>query len=270
MATKKTKKETHVDQSETFVSIQKNFADSNLGVEEKLRVLYKLQLADSAIDRILNRRGELPSEVEAIESEIEAIKAKIAKYNEEMEALTLSITDNKEKFASSEEVMAKYRAQLDKISNSREYDSIEKEIENLDLEKQIAEKFIGEAKMKIAEDKAEVESLNERLVVREEDLRLKKEELENIAKTTASEEASLKENRNALAAQLDERTLNAYERIRASVRNHLAVVSIFEENACGGCFNTIIPQRLIDIASMKKLVICEHCGRIIVSPEMGK
>ena len=166
--------------------------------------------------------------------------------------------------------MAKYRAQLDKISNSREYDSIEKEIENLDLEKQIAEKFIGEAKMKIAEDKAEVESLNERLVVREEDLRLKKEELENIAKTTASEEASLKENRNALAAQLDERTLNAYERIRASVRNHLAVVSIFEENACGGCFNTIIPQRLIDIASMKKLVICEHCGRIIVSPEMGK
>ena len=100
--------------------------------------------------------------------------------------------------------------------------------------------------------------------------RLKKEELENIAKTTASEEASLKENRNALAAQLDERTLNAYERIRASVRNHLAVVSIFEENACGGCFNTIIPQRLIDIASMKKLVICEHCGRIIVSPEMGK
>lgn len=270
MATKKIKKEDHIDQSETFVSIQKNFGDSNLGVEEKLRILYKLQLTDSAIDKILNRRGELPSEVEAIESETVAIKAKINKYNDEIEGLNLTIAENKQKFTSSEDLVAKYRAQLDKISNSREFDSIEKEIENLELEKQIAEKFIGEAKMKIAEDKAEVENLRERLAVRTEDLRLKKEELENIAKTTEAEEKKLRGERDACAAQLDERTLSAYDRIRGSVKNHLAVVSVFGENACGGCFNTIIPQRLIEIASMKKLVICEHCGRIIVSPEMNK
>ncbi|MBO6249086.1 MAG: hypothetical protein J6N54_09765, partial [Bacteroidales bacterium] len=33
------------------------------------------------------------------------------------------------------------------------------------------------------------------------------------------------------------------------------------------CFSTITPQRLVDIASNKKLIICEHCGRIIVNPD---
>ena len=47
---KKTKRvDTPIDQRETFVSIQKNFADSELSVEEKLRTLYDLQQADSEI-----------------------------------------------------------------------------------------------------------------------------------------------------------------------------------------------------------------------------
>ena len=271
MATKKTKKvATPVDQRETFVSIQKNFADSDISVEEKLKILYELQKADVAIDKIISRRGELPDEVKALEEEIAVLKAKISKLNELNAGLNLSIAENKEKAVASEDAAEKYRAQLNQIQNSREYDSIEKEIENLDLEKQIANKFVGEAKMKIAENKAAIEEIEQKIDVRNEDLRIKKEELDNIAKTTAAEESTLKTKRDALAEKIDERTMSAYERIRASVHNHLAVVSVFNENACGGCFNTIIPQRLIDIASMKKLVICEHCGRIIVSPETDK
>lgn len=271
MATKKTKKvATPVDQRETFVSIQKNFADSDISVEEKLKILYELQKADVAIDKIISRRGELPEEVKALEEEIAVLKAKISKLNELNAGLNLSISENKEKAVASEDAAEKYRAQLNQIQNSREYDSIEKEIENLDLEKQIANKFVGEAKMKIAENKAAIEEIEQKIDVRNEDLRIKKEELDNIAKTTAAEESTLKTKREALAEKIDERTMSAYERIRASVHNHLAVVSVFNENACGGCFNTIIPQRLIDIASMKKLVICEHCGRIIVSPETDK
>ena len=50
MATKKTKKvATPVDQRETFVSIQKNFADSDISVEEKLRILYELQKVCKAL-----------------------------------------------------------------------------------------------------------------------------------------------------------------------------------------------------------------------------
>ena len=78
---KKTKKiETPIDQRETFVSIQKSFADSDLSVSEKLATLYALQQADTAIDKILQLRGELPMEVESLENEIEDLKANPMRY----------------------------------------------------------------------------------------------------------------------------------------------------------------------------------------------
>ena len=98
-----------------------------------------------------------------------------------------------------------------------------------------------------------------------EDLNAKKEELESIVESTAQQEAQFQAGRDECAAKIDPRTMSAYERIRKSVHNHLAVVPVFNDDSCGGCFNTITPQRLIDIKSGKKLVICEHCGRIIVS-----
>ena len=65
---------------------------------------------------------------------------------------------------------------------------------------------------------------------------------------------------------IEERLLTAYKRIRKNARNGLAVVQI-ERDACGGCFNKIPPQRKLDIALSKKLIVCEYCGRIIVSSE---
>ena len=88
-----------------------------------------------------------------------------------------------------------------------------------------------------------------------------------IVESTAKEEAVLQERRDACAAKIDARTMSAYERIRQSVNNHLAVVSVYGGNACGGCFNTITPQRLVEVASNRKLIICEHCGRIIINPD---
>ena len=268
MATKKIKKvETPIDQRETFVSLQKNFADSEISVEEKLKTLYALQEADSAIDRIIQLRGELPSEVEALENEIAALKVKIAGQSAVVEEFNRSIQEKKQHIQECEDTIVKYQKQLETITNSREYDSLEKEIENQELLLRIDDKNIGEIKAEIVNIKTALEDLKDRVAIRTEDLAAKKDELAVIVESTAKEEDELRAKREACAAKIDARTMSAYERIRSSVHNHLAVVSVFNNDSCGGCFNTITPQRLIEIASNKKLIICEHCGRIIINPE---
>ena len=97
MAKKIKKVETPIDQRETFVSIQKNFADSDMSVEEKLKTLYALQEADSAIDKILQQRGELPVEVEKLENEVADLKAKAAQINTDIDDANAKITDSKHK-----------------------------------------------------------------------------------------------------------------------------------------------------------------------------
>jgi len=267
--TRKIKKvETPIDQRETFVSLQKSFADSELSVEEKLKTLFALQEADNAIEKILQLRGELPAEVSALEEEIEAMNAKRAHIEEMIAGYSASIDANKQQGVELDAEIDKYQKQLENVANSREFDSINKEIENLTLLRQIADKHIGEARFAIEEKKSDIEDIDARIAVRTEDLEAKKVELENIVESTSKEEAQLQARRDECASLIDARTMSAYERIRSSVHNHLAVVPVYNGDSCGGCFNTITPQRLIDVASGKKLVICEHCGRIIVNSEL--
>ena len=103
--------------------------------------------------------------------------------------------------------------------------------------------------------------------MRTEDLKAKKQELATIVESTSKDEEMLRANREACAERIDERTMSAYDHIRESCNNRLAVVSVFNGDSCGGCFNTIAPQRLIDIASNKKMIVCEYCGRILVNPD---
>ena len=262
---KNTKVETPIDQRETFVSLRKSFTESG-DVAEKLRVLYALQETDNEIEKIVSLRGALPEEVAQIEDEINALVAKSARLEEMISGYEKSIEENKNQMVEIDADTAKYQQQLTNVANSREFDSINKELENLVLLRQIAEKHIGEARVAIAERKDAITEIASRIEIRKEDLQAKKEELESIVESTAAQEEQLSAKRAEYTARIDERTLSAYDRIRSSVRNHLAVVTVYNENACGGCFNTITPQRLVDIASGRKLVICEHCGRILVNP----
>ena len=264
--TKKTKKiGTPIDERETFVSLQKNFADSESNTEEKLKILYDLQKADNEIESLVQLRGELPAEVADLESQVAACNARIASIEEIIAQYNRNIHSMNEDIVSLDAEIDKYTKQLEKISNSREFDSINKELENLGILRKIDEKKIGESREAIAENKETIQNVQNKLDVLNIDLEAKQAELAVIVESTAKEEKVIVKKREELASKLDERTLSAYNRIRASVHNHLAVVPVFNGDSCGGCFNTVTPQRLIDIASGKKLVICEHCGRIIVA-----
>ena len=272
---KSTKPVAPVDERETFVSLQKTFAESEQSTQEKLKTLYELQEADIAIDKLVQLRGELPAEVAILEEELAGLHAKSERITQLIEGYTQSIDAANRQIVELDGEIEKYRSQLENISNSREYDSINKELENQGLLRAIAEKNITEARAAIEERKVDQERIGDRILIREEDLRAKQEELAQIVESTAKEEKALQTKRDALAAKIDERTLSAYERIRGNAHNHLAVVTLFPKNedgtygdACGGCFHTITPQRIIDIASGRKLVICEHCGRIIVNPDI--
>lgn len=221
MATSKktTKVQTPVDERETFVSLQKNFADSEQSAQEKLKTLFELQAADNDIDKLVQLRGELPEEVSSLEDEVSALKAKYAKVEQIIDGYNQTIEAARQQIVELDSEIEKYRKQLENISNSREFDSINKELENQGLLRAIAEKNIGEAREAIEDRKVDLDRINDRIAIREDDLAAKQEELSNIVESTAKEEEELRGRREAFTSKLDERTLSAYERIRNSTHN---------------------------------------------------
>ena len=238
-------------------------------VEKKLRALYDLQLIDSRIDEIVSLRGELPLEVEDLENEIKDLKIKSEKINAVIEENKKEILEQKQIIENAKELHKKYEEKLKNVRNNREYNSIVKEQEYQDLESQLAEKKINEFKSNIEQKELSLEEIMQKIEDRSKHLDSKKSELETILKETHKEENLLQKKSAEFEKDIEEVLINSYKRIRSSVKNGLAIVSI-ERGASGGSYFSIPPQVQLEIASRNKIITDEHSGRILVDAELAK
>mgnify|MGYP001374984600 CR=1 FL=1 len=234
-----------------------------ISVEDKLKALYSLQTIDSEIDKIRIVRGELPLEIEDLEDSVAGLNTRLDKFNLELEKINEDIVGNNQSISLANDAITKYEKQLKNIKNNREYTSLTKEIEYQNLEIQIAEKKKKENEANIIHKQEIINACQEQIDEKNNELGLKQKELNEIVKETEKEEAILLKKSQKAEKLIDDRLLNAYKRIRSKVSNGLAVVSV-ERDACGGCFSQIPPQRQLDIQMHKKVIVCEHCGRIMV------
>ena len=241
---------------------------TDLSVEEKLKTLYQLQSALSAIDEKRALRGELPLEVQDLEDEIEGLMTRVEKIKNDISEFQKAVMQKKGEIADAEASVARYKSQLDEVKNNREYDTLSKEIEFQTLEIELCNKKIREANTRIQEKQNELALNEETIKEREGDLEIKKGELEEIMTETRAEEEKLKEKVKDLESKIESRLLTSFKRIRKNARNGLGVVYV-QRDACGGCFNKIPPQRQLDIKMHKKIIVCEYCGRIMIDPELA-
>lgn len=243
---------------------QKKTNDVDYSMQEKIMALYELQKIDSQIDEINKVKGELPLEVQDLEDELAGLNTRIENINAEIEELNSLTRQRKREVDQAKIMIANYKEQQNNVRNNREFDALTKEIEYQELEIELAEKRLKEYSAGIKSKKAIIEQTNAALEERNIDYKAKKEELDSIESETAQQVAELTAKAEKAKEPIDERLLVAYNRIRSNFHNGLAVVTVTRD-ACGGCFNRIPPQRQVDIRQGKKLIVCEYCGRILVS-----
>jgi len=240
-----------------------------LSVEEKLRALYDLQLIDTRIDEIRNVRGELPLEVEDLEDEVTGLTTRSEKLKQDLDSIDEQIKAKKSAIEEHNASIKKYTKQQESVRNNREFNSLTKEVEFQELEIQLAEKQIKELKASMEHKKEVISNSKEKLEAKSSHLKHKKSELSDIMSETEKEETFLAKKSAEFEALIEERLLAAYKRIRSSVRNGLAVVSI-ERGASAGSFFTIPPQTQVEIAGRKKIITDEHSGRILVDSALAE
>lgn len=240
----------------------------DFSIEKKLKALITLQKVDSKIDEIRILKGELPMEVNDLEDEVEGLKTRITNIDSEITSINEYINNERAGKKEADNLIKKYEEQHDKVKNNREYEAVTKEIELQELEKKLCDKHIRDAEVRLQESQHAKMLSEGQLDVKNERLSIKKEELEKIIKETEGEELNLEEKSITAKEKVEPRLLKAYDRIRTNYRNGLAVVPVLRDS-CGGCFNFIPPQRQYEIQQHKKIIACEHCGRILIDSEFS-
>ncbi|MBP3517264.1 MAG: hypothetical protein J6K31_02425 [Parabacteroides sp.] len=250
------------------MATDKQSAEKEITVEERLSTLYQLQAMMTEIDKIKTLRGELPLEVQDLEDEIAGLETRLQNYQSEIKDFENAVVEQKHRITESTGLIERYKTQLDNVRNNREFDNLSKEIEFQGLEIEFSEKKIREFGEAINNKKNDIAELSERLEGRKADLIQKRNELEQIISETKQDEEKLREKVKKLEVNIEPRLLAAFKRIRKGARNGLAVVYV-QRGACGGCFNKIPPQKQLDIKLRKKIIVCEYCGRIMIDPELA-
>jgi predicted nucleic acid-binding Zn-ribbon protein len=237
-------------------------------VEEKLLSLYNLQKVESKLDEIAILKGELPIEVKDLEDEIQGLRSRETRIEEEINGINEFIEQKKQSIVQSQELIKKYEKQSDNVKNNREYEAINKEIENQTLDLKLAERHIKDANEEIADKARVLDTTKKNIAAKDANLKVKKGELDKIIAETEKEENECRLMSEKARAAVDPRLLASFDRIRKNFRNGLAVVPVVRD-ACGGCFNAIPPQRQSEIRQHKKIIVCENCGRVLVDEELS-
>jgi hypothetical protein len=235
-------------------------------VAQKLEALLKLQGIDSQLDEIKKIKGDLPEEVSDLEDEIVGYQTRIQKFDDEIKALNEEIDGKKQRKKDADKLIIKYNEQQKNVRNNREYEAILKEVESEELEIQLADKKIREANEKIIKKNEEISETKATLDDRKKDLANKQKELDNLMQESQGDEDKLKKDREKQSKHIEERLLRSYNKIRSNAINGLAVVEVIRD-ACGGCFAIVPPQRQAEIREKKKIIVCEHCGRVFAGVE---
>lgn len=237
-------------------------------VAEKLKALWNLQQIDSQLDEIQILKGELPMEVSDLEDEIAGLDTRIKKLKTILKESEQEIAKMQATAKDADVNIKKYQKQLEEVRNDREFKALQSEIDLAKLDIQLSEKKVREAKSGLEIKKDGLTVAEAKLESKQKELDAKKIELQGIIEKTEQEETRLRTQSDKARKSIEERLLKAYDKTRRTYRNGLSVVTV-ERNSCGGCFNNVPPQVQLEIGVHKKIIACEHCGRILVDQSIA-
>jgi uncharacterized protein len=232
-------------------------------LSEKLILLNELTKIDKELAEIDEEKGDLPEKIRALSENIEGIEKIILEDSSKIEHLENEkqqlIKDNK----AFEEKMNKYDELKYNAKSNKEYDDITKSIDS----------YIGlieknEARIKEIDSQNSTvkKEIDDRTVKNEEykkDLEENKELLNELNTEFEDEEKELIEKRNVIIEKIDDETKSLYERINSGSMKGEATAIVRKGN-CSGCYNSVPPQREIEIKMAEEIFTCQSCGRILI------
>ncbi len=235
-------------------------------MKKKLQDLYHLQYIDSNLDELEELKGDLPGEIRQLEEQYEQLKAQKAELEQAMKNAFVQRDHADSEIIASREKLERYKSQQMHVKTNKEYDALTREMDNASETISRLEKEMEQLEGKATIARTDIEAAGAKVEELEKTLDEKRAQLKEVSKATEAEETKFRTERQKVVSKISKADMVMYERIRKA-KGGKAVVPI-KRGACGGCFNRVPPQKLLELRQNNRIYTCERCGRILVSDEI--
>jgi len=237
-----------------------------VNLQEELGLLVELQDIDDQLRDLELERGDLPQEVDRLKNQVAELDAFLAQKQAERGQIQSEIREVRGGVEMLKIRLLKYQNQLYSVTTNREYDAITQQTDGCKAEITTGENRILELMTSGDHVANLLEEKSEELEKFRAELADKSAELEQKMKETEDEELELQHQREKIVMRIKKPIYAHYERIRLA-KDGKGVARIIG-SACEGCSIMIPPQRIVEVRNMEDFILCENCGRILVSDEL--
>ncbi len=233
-----------------------------------LRILYELKKIDKELADIEEEKGDLPEKIEELDEKIEELEKRITEDKSSLEILRAEekkiVKDNK----TIEDKANKLDEEKYNVRNNKEYDEISKMIDECFEILDRNENRLKEIEELTDNLENEIEANEDKVEEYTEERDESQEHLDELNEEFKEEETTLNSERKKLVSKLDFETKSLYERINSSYKGE--ALGIVRKGNCSGCYNSVPPQRAIEIRMSEKMYTCQSCGRILIDESLIK
>ena len=226
-----------------------------------LERLVELQGIDTQLKDLSDLLGDLPSKVQGLNDQENAIKNSLAENKKRLKELDVELHKREVDVSQVDTKVNNLKDQLFLVTNNKQYDALMNEIDHLKDKKSNFEneaiEFLEEKEQSISK----VESMENELKDLSSDLSQRKEKLEFVIAESAEKKSDLEKARQAKIDDIGLSLVSAYDKVRDH-RNGLAVVPLVG-SGCGGCGAHIPPQTQTEIRANKGIHRCGVCLRFL-------
>jgi predicted nucleic acid-binding Zn-ribbon protein len=222
-----------------------------LEVQEKERELLKLEAEKAA----------LPEELEGAKAAVTRAQEEVHRLKGELKALQAKKKEFELESSEKLEAVAKYQKQQFDVKTNVEYQALQKEIVNRQVENSRIEDRILEVMLEIEEHEGRIRSGEELVKAKGVELVAEEKKVAEEGAKVAARMTAVGAERDVLLPAIDAAVLRRYQRIFKNKKD-TAVVPL-TDYVCGGCHMHLPPQIAHLVRKGDELVICESCSRIL-------
>jgi uncharacterized protein len=230
-----------------------------------LKQLIRLQSIDLAIQEIRTRIDKFPSVSKALDEKLKSATSSLEAAKERIKTNQANRKKFEGEISSLESKISKYRDQMMSVKTNDEYKAVQKEIEFEQQHIRKIEDDILNLMMESESLQIEVKAAEARLKEDQKTVADERRELEKVNQQDVSALESYIKERREIEKSVSEELLPRYERVRKA-RAGIAVAAARNE-ICEVCKVRIRPQVFQEIRKNDQIIWCDACQRILYFPE---
>ncbi len=207
----------------------------------------QIEEANYKLETILATQASLITQIELLQNEIKDEQVKKSKNELHLAELSAKLEENSKKSADVKTEREMKSLQLEEEIAKEQVTFANEEIERLD-------KLISAKEEKVAELESEMAEINA-------NLETIKAEVDKKLAVIDGERQKVFAKKEQLVAQMNQKGLAFYQKIRRWAKNTTAVP--VKHQACMGCYMAINDKTYSEVIKGEEITNCPHCGRLL-------